>query len=84
MPQPVGTASFFIDLLREIIAIVLIPYFGRNNPIPFIAYSGATALDFTLPVIQINCGDDFLPIAITSGIILTILVPILMIIFCAF
>ncbi len=73
----VGTASFFIDFLREIIAIVLIPLFGRKNPIPFIAYGGATSLDFTLPVIKINLGEEVVPIAITSGMILTVLVPVL-------
>lgn len=72
-----GAASFFIDFLREIIAIVLIPIFGRKNAVPFIAYGGATSLDFTLPVIKVNLGDDAVPIAITSGMILTVLVPIL-------
>jgi len=73
----IGTASFFIDFLRELIAIILIPLFGNKNPIPFIGYSGATSLDFSLPVIKMNLGDEVVPIAITSGMILTLLVPIL-------
>lgn len=73
----IGAASFFIDFFREIIAIVLIPLFGRAYPLPFIAYSGATALDFSLPAIKIHMGDDVVPIAITSGMILTILVPLI-------
>lgn len=74
----IGSASFFIDFLREIIAIVLIPSLGRIMPIFCIGYSGATALDFTLPIIKINLGDEFASLGITSGLILTILVPILM------
>ncbi|SRR5579883_315015 len=72
-----GAASFFIDFLREMMAIILIPSLGRKNPISFIAYSGATALDFSLPVIKLNLGDEWVPIAITSGMILTLIVPIL-------
>ncbi|TAK72027.1 MAG: DUF340 domain-containing protein [Gammaproteobacteria bacterium] len=73
----IGAASFFIDFLREIMTIILIPVFGRKSPISFIAYSGATALDFSLPIIKLNLGDEVVPIAITSGMILTAIVPIL-------
>ncbi len=74
----IGTASFFIDFTREIVAIILIPILGRQTPLPMIGYSGATALDFTLPIIKVNLGDEVVPIAVTSGMILTILVPILL------
>lgn len=73
-----GTASFFIDFIREIIAIILIPTLGAKYPLPMIGYSGATALDFTLPIIKVHIGDNSVPVAVTSGMILTILVPILM------
>lgn len=82
--QHIGTASFFIDFMREVIAIVLIPTLGGRFPMPLIAYSGATALDFTLPVIKINMGDEVVPIAITSGMILTVLVPFVIPFFCSF
>ena len=72
-----GTASFFIDFFREIIAILLIPALGKRFSIPLIGYCGATALDFTLPIIKENLGDEKVPIAITSGMILTVLVPLL-------
>lgn len=73
----IGTAAFFIDFLREIIAIILIPTLGRKQPIPMVGYSGATALDFTLPIIKTALGNEVIPVAITSGMILTILVPVL-------
>jgi uncharacterized membrane protein YbjE (DUF340 family) len=80
--QQIGTAAFFIDFLREIIAIILIPVCVNKNPYPIIAYSGATALDFTLPVIKSNLGNEVVPVAISSGMLLTILVPILIPIIC--
>lgn len=72
-----GTISFFIDFLREIISILLIPTLGARFSIPLIGYCGATALDFTLPIIKENLGEAAVPIAITSGMVLTVLVPIL-------
>lgn len=72
-----GAASFFIDFSREIIAIIIIPIIGRFEPLACVGYCGSTALDFTLPVIKTNLHEENVPIAITSGMILTILVPIL-------
>lgn len=72
-----GAASFFIDFFREIIAILLIPALRPRYAVPLIGYCGATALDFTLPIIKENLGDSKVPVAITSGMILTVLVPLL-------
>ncbi|WP_391087438.1 LysO family transporter [Vibrio sp. NH-UV-68] len=76
-----GGASFMIELLRELIALVLIPLFIRNKPCTSIGYAGATAMDFTLPVIQTTGGVRCVPIAIVSGFILSLLVPVLMLFF---
>ncbi|KGY12108.1 membrane protein [Vibrio tubiashii] len=76
-----GGASFMIELLRELIALVLIPLFIRSNPCTSIGYAGATAMDFTLPVIQTTGGVRCVPIAIVSGFILSLLVPVLMLFF---
>ncbi|MGB1322041.1 MAG: LysO family transporter, partial [Vibrio gallaecicus] len=46
-----------------------------------IGYAGATAMDFTLPVIQTTGGVRCVPVAIVSGFILSILVPVLMLFF---
>lgn len=78
-----GAAAFFIDFLREIIAIILIPTIGRAEPLSMVAYSGATALDFTLPIIKVNLPEEMLPVAITSGMLLTILVPVIIPLFWA-
>ncbi|MGV2839928.1 lysine exporter LysO family protein [Vibrio cyclitrophicus] len=76
-----GGASFMLELLRELVALVLIPVLIRSYPCTSIGYAGATAMDFTLPVIQTTGGVRFVPIAIVSGFILSLLVPILMLFF---
>lgn len=76
-----GGASFMIELLRELVALILIPLFIRTKPCTSIGYAGATAMDFTLPVIQTTGGVRCVPIAIVSGFILSLLVPVLMLFF---
>ena len=76
-----GGASFMIELLRELVALVVIPLLIRSRPCTAIGYAGATAMDFTLPVIQTTGGVRCVPVAIVSGFILSLLVPILMLFF---
>ena len=76
-----GGASFMLELLRELVALVLIPVLIRSYPCTSIGYAGATAMDFTLPVIQTTGGVRCVPIAIVSGFILSLLVPIMMLFF---
>lgn len=76
-----GGVSFMIELLRELVALVLIPMVIRTKPCTAIGYAGATAMDFTLPVIQSTGGVRCVPVAIVSGFILSLLVPVLMLFF---
>lgn len=76
-----GGASFMLELLRELVALIIIPLLIRRYPCSTIGYAGATAMDFTLPVIQNTGGVKCVPIAIVSGFILSLLVPILMLFF---
>lgn len=76
-----GGAAFLNELMRELVALTLIPMIINQRPAMAIGYAGATAMDFTLPVIQ-NCGGiRCVPIAIVSGFILSMLVPVLMLFF---
>ncbi|NAW67197.1 lysine exporter LysO family protein [Photobacterium halotolerans] len=76
-----GGASFLNELLRELVALTMIPAVISRFPNTAIGYAGATAMDFTLPIIQ-NCGGiRCVPIAIVSGFILSLLVPVLMLFF---
>lgn len=72
-----GAAVFFIDFARELVAIILLPSIGRIFPLSMIGYCGATALDFSLPIIKQNLHARSIVVAISSGMILSILVPIL-------
>ncbi|CAM4340627.1 lysine exporter LysO family protein [Vibrio agarivorans] len=76
-----GGASFMLELARELVALVLIPVMIRRLPCTAIGYAGATAMDFTLPVIQTTGGVRCVPVAIVSGFILSLLVPVLMLFF---
>lgn len=76
-----GGAAFLNELLRELIALSIIPMLISRFPSTAIGYAGATAMDFTLPVIQ-NCGGiRCVPVAIVSGFILSLLVPVLILFF---
>jgi uncharacterized membrane protein YbjE (DUF340 family) len=73
-----GSIAFLCDLFREVIALLLIPTLsriGRGNIA--IGVAGATAMDVTLPVIEKHCGISYVPVAILSGGIITVLVPFL-------
>lgn len=78
-----GGVAFLNDVLREIIALALIPVIIRSRPAMAIGYGGATAMDFTLPVIKNSGGLACVPVAIASGFLLSFLSPVLMGVFLA-
>jgi uncharacterized membrane protein YbjE (DUF340 family) len=73
-----GGVAFLNDVIREIIALALIPVVIPRRPAVAIGYGGATAMDFTLPVIRSSGGLDCVPVAIASGFILSFFSPVLM------
>jgi uncharacterized membrane protein YbjE (DUF340 family) len=79
----IGSASFFNDLGRELIAIMLIPGLVRKSRSTAVGLCGATSMDFTLPVLQRSGGLELVPAAIVHGFILSLLAPILMALFTA-
>ncbi|CAM6228785.1 MULTISPECIES: lysine exporter LysO family protein [Citrobacter] len=79
----IGSAAFFNDLARELIAIMLIPGLVRRSRSTALGLCGATSMDFTLPVLQRTGGLEMVPAAIVHGFILSLLVPILMAFFSA-
>jgi len=76
-----GGVAFFNDLLRELAAFVLIPLTIRHHAPLAIGYGGATAMDFTLPVIQQHGGVACVPVAVVSGFLLSLLSPPLILFF---
>lgn len=79
----IGSAAFFNDLGRELIAIMLIPGLVRRSRSTALGLCGATSMDFTLSVLQRSGGLEMVPAAIVHGFILSLLVPIMMAFFSA-
>lgn len=73
----IGSAAFFNDLLRELIAIMLVPALIARHRSSALGLCGATAMDFTLPVLQRAGGNEIVPAAIVHGFIMSLLAPIL-------
>ncbi len=74
--QTYGTMALMTDLLRELLAIVVLYTLGRHQPQVSIGSAGATALDSTLPIIKQACSPDAVPLALVSGFLLTLLAPV--------
>lgn len=79
----VGSAAFFNDLVRELLAIMLIPGLMRRSRSVALGLCGATSMDFTLPVLQRSGGLEVVPAAIVHGFLLSLLAPVLIALFSA-
>ena len=79
MGDPVlGSAAFLANMLREGIALLTIPLLGRLRLSEIaIGVAGATSMDVTLPLIGRSCGPELVPLALTNGAALSLLVPVL-------
>lgn len=75
----VGGIALLSNIMREIITLLLAPtlvrYFG---PFAAIASGAATAMDITLPTIRKAGGTEAVYPALLTGMVLTLLVPILL------
>lgn len=76
-----GSAAFFNDLARELVAIMLIPTLVRRSRSSALGLCGATSMDFTLPILQRSGGVEMVPPAIVHGFLLSLLAPILIALF---
>ncbi|CND91898.1 putative surface protein [Yersinia nurmii] len=77
----IGSAAFFNDLARELVAIMLIPTLVRRSRSTALGLCGATSMDFTLPVLQRSGGLEMVPAAIVHGFLLSLLAPVLIALF---
>ena len=78
-----GTMALSIDLLRELLAFVILYAVGRWWPLVGLAAAGATAMDSSLPIIKQVCSPSVIPMAMVSGFLLTLLAPFMMSLFLA-
>lgn len=76
-----GAFAVLVNLIRELIGLTLVLLMGRSYAASGIGVCGATALDTTLPFIRKGCDQHWLPAAIVCGLVLTLVAPVLMLIF---
>lgn len=76
--EQIGSMALIANLFREISTILLFPIiakvFGRFGGI---ASGGATSMDTTLPLIVRYSGKEMAVVAIYSGLVITLLVPLI-------
>ncbi len=70
--------SFMSNVMREVLAIVLIPFVARYIGYEeAIAPAGAAAMDTLLPIVSRNTNAKTAVLSFTTGVILSMLVPLL-------
>ena len=73
-----GSAAFLANMIREALALVLIPVLAvTRRPYAAVGVGGATAMDVTLPLVEQCIGPDAVPVSFTSVAVLSLLVPVL-------
>lgn len=73
-----GSAAFLVNLVRESLALFMIPLLGGLGlPHLAIGVGGATSMDVTLPLVETSCGAGYVPLSIAHGALLSLLVPFL-------
>jgi uncharacterized membrane protein YbjE (DUF340 family) len=76
-----GGIALLTDLFREIFAIFLMYCLGWRFPRSAISSAGATSMDVTLAMVKQSCGTHYVPHAMMSGLILSLLAPLLISLF---
>ena len=76
--QELGVVALLANIIREVITLVLAPFLVRFfGKLAVIVSGGATAMDTTLPVVVKFSGKEMAVVAIFSGIVLSLMVPVL-------
>ena len=76
--EALGVVALLANMMREVGTLLLTPWLvGRLGKVAPVAAGGATTMDTTLPVIVRYAGSDTAIVAFFSGVILTLLVPLL-------
>ncbi len=73
-----GTVAFLSNVLRELIAVITIPFLAKRvGPLAAVAPGGATTMDTTLPLVAAAAGNHTAIIGFVSGLCLSTMVPFL-------
>ena len=65
-----------LQIYLEIVAILLMYTMGWRFPRPAISSAGATSMDVTLAMVKQSCGTHYVPHAMMSGLLLSLLAPL--------
>jgi len=77
-----GTIAFLSNVFREMLTFIVVPFIASHmNYYCAIAPAGATAMDTTLGIISRNTDATVAVLSFVSGVICTLLVPVLVPIF---
>ena len=71
-----GGLTFSLDLVRELLIILFLPLLTKVPSSIGTGFSGATAMDVTLPFLKKAYGNEIVPIAISSGLLLSLASPL--------
>jgi len=76
--ETLGVIALLSNIIREILTLIFSPllskFLGKLAPI---SAGGATSMDTTLPVITKSIGVEYAAFSVFSGLILTLLVPLI-------
>jgi uncharacterized membrane protein YbjE (DUF340 family) len=75
--SPLAAIALLANILRELMGLLGAPFLARVlGPLAPVAAAGATSMDTCLPVIARHTGPLYAIIAVFSGMVLTLLVPL--------
>lgn len=73
-----GVVALLSNITREILTLLLAPFLVRRfGKLAAISAGGATSMDTTLPVIVKFSGQEYAVISLFSGVVLTLLTPVI-------
>jgi len=76
--ETLGVIALLANIIREITTMLITPVLARHcGKLAPIASGGATSMDTTLPIIAKFTGKEYAMISVFSGIVLTVLSPLL-------
>lgn len=70
-----GTITFLTNMLRETLAILLMPFFVRWDRLTAMSLAGAATMDSNLPIVISNTNLHIGMVGFVSGLTLTLLIP---------
>jgi uncharacterized membrane protein YbjE (DUF340 family) len=75
--EALGVIALLANIIREVLTLLSVPLLARLGSLAPIAAGGATSMDTTLPMISRYVPGEYTVIAVFSGIVLSLLVPLI-------